>query len=229
MSTITLSPETIKILKNYSVINQGININVGNVLRTLSISNIILGKSVILEEFDKDCAIYNLPQFIAAMESFDEPILEFRQNIVAILEKDDPSRSIEYRYADPEIIHSTDKDITMPATEVNFTLSEDELLRLLKTASVLSSPHFVVSNSFEVDSVKISVMDVDNPLSNVYSADVAADDVVDNEFKFIFKVENLIIIPGSYNIGISSQLLSNWICGDTTYWIALETSSVYNK
>jgi len=72
-------------------------------------------------------------------------------------------------------------------------------------------------------------MDIDNPHTDIYAVDIKAEDVTDKKFRFIFKVEHLIVLPGDYNIGISSKLLSNWMTGDINYWIALETSSTFDE
>jgi len=228
MTDIILTPETVKILRNYSIINQSVKVTPGKVIRTLSNSNIVLSKADVEEDFKTPWAVYDMPEFLSVIETFKNPVLAFSSKSVLVREQDE-KKGVTYRFADPEIVHSTDKDLTMPVTEVNFILSEEELTRLLKTAAVLRSPHFVIENADSRGAVKISVMDVDNPATNVYSTDIPADDVIEEKFRFIFKVENLLVIPGEYNIGISSKLISHWLMGQLNYWIALETSSSFGQ
>ncbi len=228
MTDTVISVETIKILKNFSTINQSIIVHPGNIIRTLSNNNIIMGTAKVTENFESQWAIYDMPQFLSAFELFDEPVLEFKDNSVLIKEKGQ-KKGIDYRFADVSIIHSTNQDITMPKTEVNFTLSAIDLARFLKTSAVLQAPHFVVTNSDIPGNVKILVDDLDNPSSNVYSIDHIADDVVNEPFKFVFNIENIKVYPGEYNIGISSKFLSHWMMNDLNYFIAPETSSTFGS
>ncbi len=230
MSDITITPETIKILKNFSQINQGIKVQPGNVLRTINNVSSVIGKAIVTETFDSDWAIYDLPEFLSAIELFDNPVLNFSKQTVQIKDRGDSEENgIKYRFADPEVINSTSKDVNMPITEVNFTFSDKILARILKTASVLQSPHMIIENSDVRGSVKISLKDVDNPLSNIYAIDIKCEDVVDNKFRFIQKVDNIMVIPGEYNIGISKHKISHWMNGDLNYHLALDNSSTYEE
>ena len=51
----------------------------------------------------------------------------------------------------------------------------------------------------------------------------------DKKFTFNFKEENLKIIPGTYNVVVSSKLLSKFTSEDydLTYYIALEPDSTF--
>ena len=62
-----LSKQTIAILSNYSDINQSILVKQGNKLRTISVMKNILAEAEVEEEFPKDFAIYDLPQFLKVL------------------------------------------------------------------------------------------------------------------------------------------------------------------
>jgi hypothetical protein len=51
----------------------------------------------------------------------------------------------------------------------------------------------------------------------------------DKEFAFNFKVENIKIIPGAYDVVVSSKLLSQFkhTGFDVTYYIAMEPDSTF--
>jgi hypothetical protein len=53
----------------------------------------------------------------------------------------------------------------------------------------------------------------------------------DSNFTFNFKVENIKILPGTYEVVISSKLLSRFVSKtyDMTYYIALEPDSNYEE
>ena len=51
-----------------------------------------------------------------------------------------------------------------------------------------------------------------------------------SDYKFWFKVENLKLIPGSYDVQVSSKNISHFknSTGNVEYFIALEPESNYN-
>ena len=65
-----------------------------------------------------------------------------------------------------------------------------------------------------------------NDTSNDFSIIVGE---TDKTFTFNFKEENLKIIPGTYNVVVSSKLLSKFTSEDydLTYYIALEPDSTF--
>ena len=65
-----------------------------------------------------------------------------------------------------------------------------------------------------------------NDTSNEYAVVVGE---TDKEFTFNFKVENIKIIPGSYDVIVSSKLLSEFTNSNYNlkYYIALEPDSTF--
>ena len=59
-----LSQETVSILKNFSTINQSLLIKGGKQLRSMSIMKNVLSEAEIIEDFDREVAIYDLSQFL---------------------------------------------------------------------------------------------------------------------------------------------------------------------
>jgi hypothetical protein len=74
--------------------------------------------------------------------------------------------------------------------------------------------------------VKLVVCDKNNNTSNDFSIVVGETDEV---FTFNFKVENLKIIPGTYEVVISQKLLSRFKSTgfDVTYYVAMEPDSTF--
>ena len=70
------------------------------------------------------------------------------------------------------------------------------------------------------------VRDKKNDTSNEYAVYVGE---TDQTFEFNFKVENIKIIPGAYNVVVSSKLLSKFSNTqyDLQYYIALEPDSTF--
>ncbi len=131
----------------------------------------------------------------------------------------------KYFFADPNVIVTPpDKEIVLPSEDVSFELSTQQLDKLLKAAAVYQLPDLSVLGEDGV--VKLVVRDKKNDTSNVFSIIVGETESV---FSLNFKVENIKILPGSYNVVVSSKLLSRFSNQDMDlkYWIALEPDSVY--
>ena len=131
-----LSDTTISVLKNYSSINQNLKIGAGNNLVTMSAMKNIVAQAKVEETFEKDVAIYDLNEFLAAMSLFESPELDF-QNEYVMMGNEGKTSSLKYWYSDPSVVTTVTKDITMPSTEVTFTLSSDELSQITKSAAVI--------------------------------------------------------------------------------------------
>jgi hypothetical protein len=120
------------------------------------------------------------------------------------------------------------KDISMPESEVKFTLDNDTLNKLKRAASALG--HGEVSISGKDGVLSLSVVDSQNSTSNAFSIDIDGD-FGDATFNFVLSISNLKILPGDYEVNISSKLISNFSHKelDVQYWIALEKTSNYRS
>ena len=217
-----LSDKTLSFLKNFSTINQSLLFKQGTKLRTISVMKNILAEVTIDEELPKDFGIYDLTQFLNINTTlFQSPELDFEnEGYVMIREGRQRQR---FFFADPSVIVTPpDKSLELPTEDVSFELKTDQLDRLLKAAAISQLPDLSVVGENGV--VKLLVRDKKNDTSNDYSVTVGE---TDKEFSFNFKVENIKILPGTYNVAVSSKLLSKFTSTnhDLTYYIALEPDS----
>ena len=213
-----LSDSTLTLLKNFSNINQSLMFKQGNSIRTISVMKNILAEATIAEELPKDFGIYDLNQFLNGMSLYKDPDLDFDHDRYVVM-REGKSRS-KYFFADPNVIVSPpDKTLTLPSSDVCFVLSTQNLDRLLKAASVYQLPDF--SAVGEAGVVKLVVRDKKNDTSNDYSIVVGE---TNSTFEFNFKVENIKLIPGTYDVVVSKAGLSEFTSKDRdlTYFIALE-------
>jgi len=218
-----LSDKTLTLLKNFSSINQSILFREGNSLRTISVMKNILAEAKIEEELPKDFGIYDLNQFLNGLNLHQNAELDF-QNDGYVVIKEGRSRS-KYFFADPNVIITPpEKDIVLPSEDVCFLLDTKELDKLLKAAAVYQLPDLSVVG--EAGVVKLVVRDKKNDTSNDFSVIVGE---TDETFSFNFKVENIKILPGNYEVVISRKLLSRFknTSFDVTYHIALEPDSTF--
>ena len=216
-----LSDTTISVLKNYSSINQNLKIDAGNNLVTMSAMKNIVAKSKVEETFEKNIAIYDLNEFLAALSLFESPELDFEDDHVMISNEGKTS-SCKYWYSDPSVVTTVSNPIEMPESEVSFTLSSDELSNITKAAAVIGVPDMVLENG------SLRVTDKKNQTANAFSMNVAQD-IKHLNYAFWFKVENLKLMPGTYDVSVSSKKISHFknTSVDIEYYIALEPESHY--
>jgi len=219
-----LSENTLNILKNFAGINNSILVKQGNRLRTISVAKNILAEAEVKEDFERDFAIYDLNQFLNGLNLHQDPELDFTEDSYLTIREG--KRRVKYFFADPNVIISPpDKDINLPTEDISFQLDQPTLDKLLKAAAVYQLPD--LSAVGENGVIKLVVHDKKNDTSNEYAIVVGESN---NEFCFNFKVENIKIIPGAYDVVVSSKLLSEFTNTgyDLKYYIALEPDSTFN-
>ena len=224
LESMKLSEKTFNLLKNFSSINQSILFKEGKSLRTMSVMKNILAEVEVEEDFPKDFAIYDLVQFLNNVSLCANPELDFtNESYVKIV--DGKHFETEYFFADPSVIVTPpEKTLTLPSEDVCFILDHDTLIRLLKISAVNQCSDLSVVGENGV--VKMVVRDKKNDTSNHFSVTVGE---TINDFVFNFKVENIKILPGSYNVVVSSKLRSCFTNTDidVKYYIALEPDSTF--
>ena len=218
-----LTDKTLTVLKNFAGINNSILVKEGNQLRTISVAKNILAEAEIEEDFPRQFGIYDLNQFLNGLSLHQDPDLDFTPD--SYLSIREGKRRVKYFYADPQVIIAPpEKEITLPSEDVHFQLESTSLEKLLKAAAVYQLPDFSVIG--EAGVVKLVVRDKKNDTSNSFSVIVGE---TEKEFVFNFKVENIKIIPGAYDVVVSQKLLSKFT-NDTynlKYYIALEPDSTF--
>lgn len=216
-----LSDKTLVLLKNFSSINQSILIQEGKSLRTMSVMKNILAEANIEDEFPRDFGIYDLNQFLNGLALHENPELDFSNDSYVVI-REGKTRS-KYFFSDPSLIVTPpERAIVLPTEDVSFKLNTQQLDRLLKAASVYQLQDLSAVGGDGV--VKLMVRDKKNDTSNDFSVVVGETDA---SFSFNFKVENIKILPGSYDVTVSRKLLSRFesLDYDLTYYIALEPDS----
>jgi len=215
-----LDAKTLKILKNFSDINQSIQIKSGNVLSTISGTKTILAKAKVADTFPTTFAIYDLSKLLSVLSLFQEPEIDFDKNQL-VVSKD--KNKVHYTYADPKtIVLPPEKEIKLPTTDVQFTLTQEMFTAVSKAMSILSLPEMAVVG--ENGELKLCAIDSKNPSGDSYEVDLG---VAESDFRVIFKNDNLKLIPGNYNVSVSSKGLSRFVGDNIEYFIAVESSSTF--
>ena len=221
-----LSDNTLTTLKNFSSINPNMIIRTGKTIKTISEARTVLARANVDEEFPMDFGIYDLNEFMGVLGLVDTPRLKFEDDYVVV--NDSTGRSkVKYFYSSEDTLTTPQKDITMPEANVKFTLDNDTMNKLKRAASTLGHSEISISGSDGV--LSLSVVDSQNMTSNAFSIDIDGDFTDDAVFNFILSTNNLKILPGDYEVEISSKLITQFSHKslDVKYWIALEKSSTF--
>lgn len=216
-----LSENTLAVLKNFVSINSNIEFKKGTKLATIAPTKTVLAKATVADDFPKDFCIHDLNQFLAIFNMNKDCEIEFDEKNV-IIKSTKTKTSTRYRTASKNtIVSPPEKEITLPSSDVVFTLTADDLNTILKNANLLQSDHV----TFHSQGEKIVVNACNE---NDDSAHVAETEVADGngkKFKAVFLTENLKMMPGSYEVTISFKGISHFKSSkdDIEYWIAIET------
>ena len=215
-----LSTDTREVLKNYSTINSNLLVSSGNQIATMSQMKNIVSKATLPDTFETEFAIYDLNEFLSAMSLFDDPELDFGDSSVRISQG---GQSLNYFYSDPTVVTTPKSDIGMPEPDATFTLKQSVFNQVLKASSVLGVPDMVLDVN-ETGQMNLRVSDRKNDTSNSFSVEVGEGGTPNQ--KFFFKVENLKLLSGDYEVKVSSKGISNFknVNKDVEYFIALETA-----
>ena len=220
----TLCDNTLMVLKNFAGINNSILVKKGSKLRTMSVAKNILAEADINEDFPREFGIYDLNQFLNGLSLHQDPNLDFSEDTYLTIREG--KRRVKYFFADPQVIVTPpEKEIDLPTKDVCFQIESVTLDKLLKAAAVYQLPDLSAVGKDGV--IKLVVRDKKNDTSNEFAIVVGE---TDKNFVFNFKVENIKIIPGAYDVVISSKLLSKFTNTNMSlvYYIALEPDSVFN-
>lgn len=232
----TFTADTITILKNFAAINPSIKFNkgtkkAGSILRTISSEQTIVVDCKITDFLPKDFCVFDLRQFLAVLDLFKNPDLNFENDKFILVKESGGKSSVKFFLTTQDMITVPNDDLSglvdnISKAEIKFTLLQADIASILKAAGILSSKNIAVIGTSE--NISVATLDQKNQTSNSYIQEVAEGN--GDEFTMIFNVDNIKILPGSYEVSICSAGLSAFKNTEMNlvYYIALEDSSVYN-
>jgi hypothetical protein len=217
-----LSKDTVNLLKNFSTINNHLLLKQGNKLATISNQKNVFASATVAETFDTEFGIYDLGEFLSAMSLFEDPELTFNDKYVTLKEG---KNSIRYYAADPSnLTLPPAKSVALPSEDVKFTLTTANFSMIHRTASVLRAGDVAIIG--DGTTLKAVVADKKNATSNAFEVDLGT---TTSTFKANLKVENLKMVPGDYEVSISSKRISQFkgSTSDLVYFVAVEADSTF--
>jgi hypothetical protein len=215
-----LTKDTLDVLKNFASINSGMEFKKGNTIRTMSSGKTVLAKATLKDEFPQDFCVYDLNQFLSVHSMFDNTEIEFDDKNVIF--KSGAKKSTKYRKTAKEmIVTAPDKELSLPSVDVTFTLIKEDFADLLKSSSILQSPHIAVES--QGDKIVLTTFNAKDDSAHTNSIEVGEGN--GKKFKMVFLTDNLKMIPGGYDVEISAKGLATFKnkSVDIQYWVATES------
>ena len=219
-----ISESTISILRNFSDINANILFKPGKTLNTVSTMKNIMAKADVEEQFETEFGVYDLPEFLRALDSFKQPVLNFNGSANLKIKDEKTSLTARYAFADKSTLVTPQKEIKMPDKTVSFTLKNEDYESVKRLYTNLSLPDIAFKG--EKGKIKLVALDKKNNNSNESSITVGETDI---DFTAYIKAENMKIIPGEYDVALSKAKIAHFINKKVKvqYWIALEADSTF--
>lgn len=218
-----LSENTLSVLKNFSTINSGLVIQKGNIQKTISPEKSILVEAELEDAMPEQFGIYDLNQFLGNVSTLSNPDMTFSDLAVIM---NDGDISFNYYSCSPNLIVSPpDKELKLKQTDVSFTLTNAILSKLLKLAAMNNLTHLsVVGKNGEI---RLQTHEKANDTSN--HASFKLNDYNGEDFSASFKVDNIKLIPGDYDVEIQLGAFAKFVATSGSfknkikYFIALES------
>lgn len=212
-----LENRTMQILKNFALINPSMLFREGTVQSTIAAQKTILARTTIRETLPREFAVFDLSRFLGVLSLFTEPELEFDDAKVIVKQG---RQKVEYTYADPDLIVAPpSKTPKVDNPEVCFNLSSEALQSTIRALGALQSTHIIVEGDGE--NILLGVGKPSDPTSDTFKIEVG---LSNHSFKFAFKAENIKILPGDYEVQISSKNIAHFKCSDVEYWIMADAN-----
>jgi hypothetical protein len=217
-----LSDDTVTVLKNFSSINQSLQFKQGNVLKTISPLKTIFVEATVSETFPSEFALFDLNKLLAKVSLYKDAQLSFDADKINITAN---KKSDYIKYCSPKVIVTPpEKSITFSAPDCSFTLSQEDLDWMRKSAGISGSPNFV----FESDGSVVNFIATDVKDDSADQSKIEIGSVTDGKtFRVVMKVENFKLLDGSYDVSIAKKGLAQFKHKTIpiTYYIAIEAAS----
>lgn len=218
------SENSLTVMKNFATINQSLIFKAGTVLKTINPTKSVMAVAEVEDEIPAPACVYDMTRFLSVLSLYEKtPSVEFGDKSFTISE----GRSkTSYVYADPSMVVSPpEKELNLPAVDVTVSLTWEDLQSVIKAASVLGLPEIAFVG--EDGKIFLRAIDSSNPSADIFGVELGE---TEDTFRLVLKAENLKVLPGAYEVSLSSKGISKFDGGKIRYYIAIESKqSNYKK
>ena len=213
MTDYEVSDSTLKILKNFSAISASVRLRTGTTQRTVSAAKSMMAIAEFDTAWPMETPIYQLPELMSNLTSYDRPTLTFEEKQFVIRGYDSPSH-VEYPYSDPSVvIVPPEKNFDLSDPVAVFTLPAKAVAEIKKFSQVNNLPTVTIElDGGPSSSILVKPLDEKNPATRSYSYPVHADpkrvdrlmDGVQQSVKF--KREHFdLLLDGEYVVTVGAK------------------------
>lgn len=221
-----MTSETLDVLKNYAFHNGNLLINPGSLVHTKNESVTVYSAYESPEEFDEQIAIYDLNQFLQALNLFEDPEIEVDSGYVRIFSSTVQGKELFYRMSQPKLLSTPTSKIPDMEFAVTTKLTRKDLNALLHAAAVLKNERIVFVNIDGNLVAKTSDKQANKAGSNFQTVISENVNELPDDFELAFDLTQFKILPLDYEIGFnlsensiahlksldSSYKLEYWLC-----------------
>jgi hypothetical protein len=214
------------VLGNFANINNALHIHEGERQRTNLITKTLIVDAKLPEKFPIEFGIYDMSQFLGVLSLFEEPNLDFDNKVITIHEA---KKKATYRCCDVALVKKNkfpfEQDFSLSSVDISFDLSKEMWRQVTSATRVLGLDHIAVIGNGET--ISVSSLNVTDPDNHQISFEVGE---TNKEFKLIYNIDSLKILPHNYKVNISKSKFTKFISQDMNleYTCPCEKGSVYN-
>jgi hypothetical protein len=175
------------------------------------------------ENFPKEFALYDLNKLLAKVSLYKEAHLSFDDDKVNI-STENKKKSDFIKYCSPKIIIvPPEKAITLGDPDCTFSISQEDLEWMKRSAGISGSPNFVFESDGET--IHFIATDVKDDSADVSKIEIGTGD--GTKFRVVMKVENFKLMEGSYDVSIAKKGLSCFKHKSVAiiYYVAIEAAN----
>jgi|TARA_B100000470_G_scaffold204505_1_gene178611 hypothetical protein len=229
------SNEIKDVLSNFQTINSNIALGEeGGMIRSMSTSKTLMAKANVQPEAPYEWpyafGIYDLGEFLACLNMFEDPTLNFDEDKKFVTITDGITQ-FKYFFSDIDILTVPTKDIDLPCADIQFTLTLDQLNQLRKASATLKTNQLSIRKNDSAAFIECVIVDKQNPTSNQFSMNVSNCSInTSADFDLVLDMNNFKFVNAdSYEFGIDKKLIASVMAGNTQYWVALDKTTTYKE
>ena len=229
------SNEIKDVLSNFQTINSNIALGEeGGMIRSMSTSKTLMAKANVQPEAPYEWpyafGIYDLGEFLACLNMFEDPTLNFDEDKKFVTITDGITQ-FKYFFSDIDILTVPTKDIDLPCADIQFTLTLDQLNQLRKASATLKTNQLSIRKNDSAAFIECVIVDKQNPTSNQFSMNVSNCSInTSADFDLVLDMNNFKFVNAdSYEFGIDKKLIASAMAGNTQYWVALDKTTTYKE
>lgn len=223
-----LSPETFKVLENFTKINPSIVLQPGKQIVTINIHGSVLATASIEEYLEYELPITDLKAFLQTLSLFEDPEIEVDSDKYMTIRESNGTANCHFHFGNKSLIKQPPVDhLTLANVNITFPLDQKTLNAVTKAAGVFRLEHVCIYN--DGDKIMFGVTNPEKPDQNTYNACVG--EWSGPDFRLFMRLDNLNLLPGDYAVSI--EIGEYQMCefkrtdDQLTYWVSLDDTSEY--